>query len=101
MNILGTPLEPCGPGTGYGRDGFCGKRGDDPGSHVACSVVTDDFLDFTGQRGNDLRTPRAGFQGLKAGDHWCLCAARWWEAHKAGKAPPLVPEATHSSFFSR
>jgi uncharacterized protein len=99
-NLLGGPLEPCAPKAGYRRDGFCRKSDSDPGTHVACSVVTDDFLDFTGARGNDLRTPSKDFPGLRAGDHWCLCAARWWEAQRAGAAPPLVPEATDASFRS-
>jgi uncharacterized protein (DUF2237 family) len=36
-----------------------------------------------------------GFPGLVAGDRWCLCAARWLEAARAGRAPPVVLEATH------
>ena len=35
------------------------------------------------------------FAGLVEGDHWCLCAERWLEAAKAGRAPPVVLEATH------
>ncbi|MGK0264816.1 MAG: hypothetical protein ACI8UD_003478, partial [Planctomycetota bacterium] len=36
-----------------------------------------------------------GFTGLKPGDRWCLCAARWAEAAEAGKAPRVVLESTH------
>ena len=50
-------------------------------------------------RGNDLSTPRAewGFPGLKPGDRWCLCAARWLEAYEAGMAPKVVLEATNAA----
>ena len=59
--------------------------------------VTQEFLDFTKSRGNDLQTPRPeyNFPGLKAGDGWCLCALRWKEAYEAGVAPPIILEATH------
>ena len=45
-----------------------------------------DFLEFARSRGNDLVTPAPayGFPGLKPGDRWCLCAARWKEALRAG-----------------
>jgi len=61
--------------------------------------MTKEFLDFTKAQGNDLSTPVPAFQfpGLKAGDRWCLCASRWKEALDAGKAPPVVLEATHAS----
>jgi len=70
----------------------------DQGTHVVCAIVTDEFLEFTKSRGNDLSTPRPEFQfpGLKAEDGWCLCALRWKEAYEAGVAPPLKPEATHA-----
>ena len=69
----------------------------DLGTHVICAVVTDEFLEFTKSKGNDLSTPRPEYQfpGLAAGDGWCLCAMRWKEAHDAGAAPPLKPESTH------
>ena len=43
-----------------------------------------------------VHTPRPafGFQGLKPGDRWCLCASRWKEAYEAGCAPRVVLEAT-------
>ena len=52
---------------------------------------------FSKERGNDLKTPRplAQFPGLRPGDKWCLCAARWIEAHKNGAAPQVVLESTH------
>lgn len=101
INVLGGPLALCSlaPLTGYFRDGCCRSDGSDRGMHVVCAVMTDDFLQFSRQAGNDLSTPRAefGFPGLKAGDRWCLCAARWREAMEAGMAPRVVLEATHIS----
>ena len=98
-NVLGGELEPCSfdPLTGYYRTGCCESRGDDPGVHVVCSVMTDEFLNFSKSVGNDLSTPmpQYGFAGLKAGDQWCLCASRWQEAFEAGAAPRVVLAATH------
>lgn len=83
--------------TGFYRDGKCRTGPGDTGSHVVCAIMTQEFLDFTRSRGNDLSTPMPyfNFPGLKAGDRWCLCASRWKEAYKAGMAPPVVLEATH------
>lgn len=97
-NVLGTELAPCchSPRTGFFRDGFCRVTDEDVASHSVCAIVTDDFLEFSKSRGNDLSTPfvEFGFPGLKAGDKWCLCAARWKEAFQAGKAPAVLLEAT-------
>ena len=99
INVLGEKLETCGtdPETGFYRDGCCNTGPDDHGSHTVCAVVTDEFLAFSKARGNDLSTPVSafGFQGLKAGDNWCLCAARWHEAFEAGSAPRVRLRATH------
>lgn len=99
LNVLGTPLLPCSydPLTGYFRDGCCKTDTNDLGSHVVCAKVTQAFLDFSLQRGNDLITPRPEyrFAGLRAGNRWCLCANRWKEALQAGVAPPVVLECTH------
>ena len=99
LNVFGQPLEPCGldPLTGFYRDGCCNTGYDDPGMHVVCVRVTREFLAFSKKRGNDLSTPMPefGFAGLKPGDQWCLCAARWKEALDAGAAPPVVLAATH------
>jgi uncharacterized protein len=98
-NVLGTPLVPCSydPLTGYFRDGCCNTDAHDQGSHVICAKVTQAFLDFSLQQGNDLITPRPErrFAGLKAGDRWCLCALRWKQAYEAGVAPTVVLESTH------
>jgi uncharacterized protein (DUF2237 family) len=99
LNVLGSALVPCSydPLTGYYRDGCCNTDDHDRGSHVVCAKVTQEFLDFSLARGNDLVTPRPEhrFVGLEAGDRWCLCAMRWKEALEAGVAPPVVLECTH------
>jgi len=61
--------------------------------------MTDKFLQFSLEKGNDLITPAAqyGFPGLKAGDRWCICLDRWIEAYEAGVAPDIVLESTHIS----
>lgn len=98
-NVLGTHLVECSqaPRTGFFRDGCCNTSDEDRGSHTVCTVVTADFLRFSKARGNDLSTPlpEHGFPGLQPGDRWCLCAARWQEALKAGRAPLVVLTATH------
>lgn len=83
--------------TGFFRNGCCDTGPMDQGSHTVCAVMTDAFLAFSKGRGNDLTTPRPefAFPGLKAGDRWCLCAARWLEAHKADCAPRVALRATH------
>ena len=101
LNVLGEPLTPCSeePMTGFFRDGCCNTSPEDLGRHVVCVRVTADFLEFSKSRGNDLSTamPEFGFPGLKPGDQWCLCAARWQEALEAGKAPRGVLQATHAA----
>ncbi|WP_439549904.1 DUF2237 family protein [Falsiroseomonas sp.] len=103
-NVLGGTLLPCSvaPLTGFLRDGCCNTGPQDLGLHVVCAEVTAEFLAFSASRGNDLSTPRPeyGFAGLKPGDRWCLCAARWEEARLAGMAPPVLLEATHEAALS-
>jgi hypothetical protein len=100
-NVLGSTLLPCSvaPLTGFFRDGCCNTGPEDRGLHTVCAEVTAEFLAFSKARGNDLSTPRPeyGFAGLKPGDRWCLCAARWEEARLAGLAPPVLLEATHEA----
>ncbi len=99
-NILGGPLRDCctDPMTGYYRDGKCNTGAGDTGAHVVCAQMTAEFLSFSRSRGNDLITPMLmyDFPGLKPGDRWCLCAARWQEALEAGVAPPVILEATNA-----
>ena len=98
-NVLGGPLALCStePMTGYFRDGCCNTSDEDRGVHTVCAIVHGSFLAFSKSTGNDLSSPRPefGFEGLKPGDRWCLCASRWREAYEAGVAPPVVLEATH------
>ncbi len=100
-NVLGGDLESCSldPLTGYYRTGCCENHGDDPGVHVVCAVMTDEFLEFSRNAGNDLSTPipQHGFAGLASGDQWCLCAPRWQEAFEAGAAPKVRLASTHIS----
>jgi uncharacterized protein (DUF2237 family) len=89
-NVHGLKLQKCGefPKTGFYRDGYCFTGAEDEGTHVACAILTKEFLEFTKKRGNDLMSPdpKLHFPGLKAGDHWCLCVLRWKEAYRAAGA---------------
>ena len=100
-NVLGTQLQVCSesPRTGFFRDGCCRTGAGDVGLHVVCARMTEEFLEFSRSRGNDLITaePLFDFPGLAPGDRWCLCVERWKEAATAGVAPPVVLEATHIS----
>jgi len=99
LNVLGPPLVPCSfdPLTGFFRDGCCKTNEQDLGSHLVCAIVSNDFLQFSLKRGNDLITPRPEYQfpGLIAGDQWCLCLNRWIEALEANCAPMIKLESTH------
>jgi len=99
LNVFGQPLIACStnPITGFFRDGCCNTNEEDFGLHTVCIVATTEFLAFSKQVGNDLSTPlpQWGFQGLKEGDKWCLCADRFKEAYDNGKAPKVLLEATN------
>jgi hypothetical protein len=99
QNVLGTALQSCctSPMTGFYRDGVCQTGPEDRGVHVVCAQLTEAFLSYTKAQGNDLSTPQPlyNFPGLKPGDKWCLCAARWKEALDDGVAPPVILESTH------
>lgn len=101
INVLGGILQPCStaPMTGFYRNGCCDTGPMDRGSHTVCAVMTDEFLALSKYLGNDLSTPRPefGFAGLKAGDRWCLCAARFLQAHDEGAAPNVHLAATHEA----
>lgn len=101
FNVLGEPLEVCScqPLTGWFRDGFCHGDATDPGRHTVCCVVDAAFLTYSRALGNDLTTPMPAynFPGLKPGDHWCVCAPRWLQAHEDGMAPPVRLQATEAS----
>ena len=100
LNVFGEPLATCGtePRTGWYRSGCCETDAQDVGSHTVCAEMTAEFLEFSRERGNDLSTPRPEFEfpGLKPGDRWCLCAARFLQAHAEGCAPKVDLEATHA-----
>ena len=64
--------------TGYLRNGYCEVPASDAGNHSVAAEVTDEFLKFSAEQGNDLRTI-----GLKGGCKWCLCVTRWKEAFDA------------------
>lgn len=99
VNVLGGSLEECStaPITGFFRNGCCDTGPMDRGLHTVCALMTDEFLALSKYLGNDLSTPRPefGFAGLKAGDRWCLCAARFLQAHEEGAAPQVRLRATH------
>lgn len=98
-NVFGEPLMVCGtsPLTGAFRNGCCDTGPFDVGTHTVCAIVTQAFLDYSKQCGNDLTRPlpQYNFPGLVEGDRWCLCVSRWKEAHLAGVAPPVILAATH------
>ena len=101
LSVQKKPLKPCStdPMTGFYRDSYCRTGANDRGIHVVCATMNQEFLSFTKSKGNDLSSPapQYGFPGLKVGDRWCLCAARWKEAQQAGKAPTVVLESTSAS----
>ena len=80
-NVLGQDLEECSlnPLTGWFRDGCCNTDKNDHGAHTVCAKVTNEFLEWCKEAGNDLITPHPefGFPGLKDGDCWCICAT-WY-----------------------
>jgi uncharacterized protein (DUF2237 family) len=101
-NVLGTTLKLCCGNSGYTREGFCYVPEGDVGNHSVCAIVTEEFLNYSLSRGNDLITPNRMYQftGLKPGDKWCLCAMRWREALYMEVAPKIDLEATNTAALS-
>ena len=101
VNVLDGELQACSvdPMTGFFRDGGGNTNALDVGSHTVCAYMTEEFLAFSKGQGNDLSTPRPefGFEGLKPGDKWCLCASRWLEAQNEGCAQKISLVSTHKS----
>ena len=99
INVFGEKLEICGvdPITGFYRDGACNTCKDDFGSHTVCIETSQEFLEYSKSKGNDLSTPMPAFnfKGLAPGESWCVCAGRWLEAEKSGMAPRLHLQSTH------
>jgi uncharacterized protein (DUF2237 family) len=98
-NVLGGALADCSrePLTGFFRNGCCDTGPMDRGVHTVCALMTAEFLALSKYLGNDLSTPRPefNFAGLTPGDRWCLCAARFLQAHEEGAAPRVRLSATH------
>src|SRR6267142_50864 len=59
-NVLGGPLLACSydPLTGFFRDGCCATHDAEGVAHLVCIKTTEEFLEFSRSRGNDLSTPR-------------------------------------------
>ena len=99
LNIFDEQLEECScdPLTGFFRSGCCETSEQDLGSHTVCALMTEEFLQFSFKKGNDLisAVPQFDFPGLKPGDKWCLCANRWLEAYEAESAPLILAKATY------
>ena len=92
------------PPTGFYRDGYCRTGPDDKGNHSIAAQVSNDFLDFSANKGNNLKD-----KGVKDGMKWCLCAHRWLEAMEAAQngqlskeaVPKVYPHATHESALNQ
>ena len=99
LNVFGEKLEICGenPITGFFRDSKCNTCKEDVGSHTVCIEASQQFLEYSRFKGNDLSTsvPEFDFKGLNPGDSWCLCAARWLEAVESDMAPKVHLTRTH------
>ena len=98
-NVFGEELLVCGcdPMTGFYRNGSCDTEQRDVGSHTICAVMSDEFLNYSKSKGNDLITaiPEFDFPGLLEGDRWCVCAQRWLEAYEDNVAPKIIIAATN------
>ena len=99
LNVFGQTLLPCcfDPLTGFFRDGYCNTNQQDSGTHIICALMTDSFLTFSRDRGNDLITPvpEFNFPGLVNGDYWCTCILRWIEAYENQMAPRIKLASTN------
>ncbi|KAF2246479.1 hypothetical protein BU26DRAFT_520947 [Trematosphaeria pertusa] len=103
-NVFKQPLalHSTRPLTGYMRTGYCESPRSDAGNHSIAGIVTNEFLDFSASRGNDLRQA-----GLTDGCKWCLCVSRWKEAFDARsgdedkKVPRIVLRATNERALER
>ena len=104
LNVYGEPLQPCCEDlqAGFTRTGYCEVIAEDIGNHSVCIVASKQFLEFSRFRGNNLSTPMPEFDfpGLKAGDCWCLCAARWLEAYENDMAPKVKLLSTHQAVLT-
>ena len=98
-NVLGEKLEACSnnPVTGWFRDGCCNTNELDQGVHTVCVKVTNVFLEWAKENGNDLITPHPefNFPGLKDGDNWCVCASTYAQSINAGAACKIYLKKTN------
>ena len=98
-NVLGEKLETCSndPLTGWFRDGCCNTDEIDHGVHTVCAKVTNEFLKWSKNAGNDLITPHPefNFPGLKEGDCWCICAGTYALSIEAGTACKIFLKKTN------
>ena len=98
-NVLGEDLEDCSkdPVTGWFRDGCCNTDNLDRGVHTVCAKLTNKFLEWSKNSGNDLITPHPefNFPGLKEGDCWCVCAATYAQSIEAGTACKVFLKKTN------
>ena len=101
LNLFHETIEECScdPLTGFFRTGCCDTGDQDLGNHTVCALMTEDFLQFSISRGNDLSTPvpQYNFPGLKEGDGWCVCASWYARAVEAGKGCPIYLKSTHEN----
>ena len=98
-NVLGEKLESCSndPITGWYRDGCCNTDKNDRGIHTVCAKLTNEFLEWSKNAGNDLITPHPefNFPGLKNGDYWCVCATTFSQSIDAGTACKIFLKKTN------
>ena len=98
-NVLGEKLESCSenPKTGWFRDGCCNTNDMDHGVHTVCAQVTQKFLEWAKDAGNDLITPHPEFDfpGLKEGDSWYVCASTFAQSINAGSACKIFLKKTN------
>ena len=101
LNVFGQPLKQCSvkPMTGFYRDGSCNSGLDNQAWHMVCVLATVEFLEYSKNVENDLSTPmpQYGFEGVKAGDSWCLAISNFMRALQAGKAPQIFLNSTHQA----
>ena len=106
LNVLNKPLLSCNCNktlneksklTGIYRDGFCKTEKNDFGLHTVCSIITDEFLEFSKSVSNNLSDPipEYNFLEVSSGDLWCLYAESWKQSYFANKALKVISESTN------
>ena len=92
-NVLGDYIQPCSlnPVTGFYRNGLCDTCADDKGLHTVCAVMTNEFLKFSAEAGNDLSTPVPEYQFhvLKDAHPWSISLSSRIEPRNADMAPQI------------